>query len=110
MKQEGDVMSDSQAGAAVNKELCDVAKNGDMAQKLFKAYYHDHVHSGKIYEDFHSFFMVKPSAVEGKVVATRGSEKLLLDDCIQRAKERNGYISVSKHRNPKLGYYWLELS
>jgi hypothetical protein len=35
---------------------------------------------------------------------------LLLDDVIQRAKARNGYISVSKHRNPKLGYYWLELS
>jgi len=22
----------------------------------------------------------------------------------------NGYVSVSKFRNPKLGYYWLELS
>ena len=103
-------MSDSKAGDAANKDLLDIAKNGEMVQKLFKAYYHDHVHSGKIYEDFPAFFMLKPSAVEGKVVATRGSEKLLLDDCIQRAKERNGFISVSKHRNPKLGYYWLELS
>jgi len=34
----------------------------------------------------------------------------LLADCVQRAKARGGYIGVSKHRNPKLGYYWLELS
>lgn len=103
-------MPDSNAGAAANKDLLDVEKNGAMVLKLFNAYYHDHVHSGKIYEDFPAFFMLKPSAVDGKVVATRGSEKLLLEDCIQRAKARNGYISVSKHRNPKLGYYWLELS
>ena len=70
-------MSDSKAGDAANKDLLDIAKNGEMVQKLFKAYYHDHVHSGKIYEDFPAFFMLKPSAVEGKVVATRGSEKLL---------------------------------
>jgi hypothetical protein len=103
-------MSDSKAGAAANKDLLNVEKNGEMVLKLFNAYYRDHNHSGKIYEDFPAFFMFKPSAVEGKVTATRGSEKLLLDDCIQRAKARNGYISVSKHRNPKLGYYWMELS
>lgn len=103
-------MSDSKVGTAVNKDLLDVDKNGEMVMKLFKAYYHDHNHSGKIYEDFPAFFMLKPSAVEGKVTATRASEKMLLDDCIQRAKARNGFISVSKHRNPKLGYYWMELS
>lgn len=103
-------MSDSKEGAVVNKELLDVEKNGEMALKLFNAYFREHHHSGKIYEEFPGFFMIKPSAVEGKVATTRGSEKLLLEDAIQRAKERNGYIGVSKHRNPKLGYYWLELS
>jgi len=103
-------MPQNNAGAAAKNEYLDLEKNGAMALKLFNAYYHDHVHSGKIYEDFPAFFLLKPSVLDGKVTTTRASEKLLLDDCIQRAKERNGYISVSKHRNPKLGYYWLELS
>ena len=103
-------MPNSKAGAVANKDLLDVTKNGEMVLKLFNAYYREHNHSGKIYEEFPGFFMLKPSAVDGKVVATRGSEKLLLEDTIQRAKARNGYIGVSKHRNPKLGYYWLELS
>ena len=29
---------------------------------------------------------------------------------MQRAQARNGYVGVSKWRNPKLNYYWLELS
>jgi hypothetical protein len=103
-------MTDSNAGAAANQAYYDVEKNAGMVLKLFNAYYRDHNHAGKLYDDTPSFFMFKPSVLEGKEIATRGSEKLLLDDCIQRAKERNGYISVSKHRNPKLGYYWLELS
>jgi hypothetical protein len=103
-------MPDSDAGDDAKQVYCDVEKNAGMVLKLFNAYYREHNHSGKIYEEFPSFFMFKPSVIEGKEIATRGSEKLLLDDCIQRAKERNGYISVSKHRNPKLGYYWLELS
>ncbi|MGA7749111.1 MAG: hypothetical protein WCA63_03100 [Gallionella sp.] len=103
-------MLDSNAGAAANQIYYDVEQNAGVVLKLFNAYYREHNHSGKVYEEFPDFFMFKPSVLEGKEIATRGSEKMLLDDCIQRAKERNGYISVSKHRNPKLGYYWLELS
>jgi len=35
---------------------------------------------------------------------------MLLEDCIQRAHARNGYINVTKFYNPKLNYYWLELN
>jgi hypothetical protein len=108
-------MQDSNAGAAASKTNKDANKNGeavmaDAVLKLFKAYFHDHNHTGKLYDEFPDFFLFRPNVLEGKEIATRGSEKLLLDDVIQRAKARNGYISVSKHRNPKLGYYWLELS
>jgi len=103
-------MQDSDTGAVANKTYYDVEKNAEAVLKLFNAYYRDHNHSGKLYDDFPNFFLFKPGALEGKEIATRGSEKLLLEDAIQRAKARNGYISVSKHRNPKLGYYWLELS
>jgi hypothetical protein len=82
----------------------------DAVLKLFKAYYHDRIHSGKLYDDFPNFMLFKPGVLDGKEIATRGSEKLLLEDVIHRAKERNGYIGVSKHRNPKLGNYWLELT
>lgn len=84
--------------------------NGEAALKVFTSYYRDHNHSGKLYSDFPDFFMVKPAILAGRDIASRPSEKLLLEDCIRRAEIRNGYIGVSKHRNPKLGYYWLELS
>lgn len=103
-------MSDGKAGSAANQSYYDVEKNAGLVLKLFSAYYREHNHSGKLYDDFPDFFLVKPEVLAGKDIATRGSEKLLLEDCIQRAKSRNGYIGVSKHRNPKLGYYWLELS
>jgi hypothetical protein len=43
-------------------------------------------------------------------LATRNSDKLLLEDCIQRALARNGYINVTKFYNAKLNYYWMELN
>jgi hypothetical protein len=103
-------MSDGKAGAVADQSYCDVEKNAGLVLKLFNAYYRERNHSGKIYDDFPDFFLVKPDVLDGKDIATRGSEKVLLEDCIQRAKARNGFIGVSKHHNPKLGYYWLELS
>ena len=103
-------MQESKDGAAPNKTNKVAEKSDEAILKLFNAYFRDHNHTGKFYDDFPNFFLFKPGVLEGREIATRGSEKLLLDDVIQRAKERNGYISVSKHRNPKLGYYWLELS
>ncbi len=103
-------MSDGNAGAIANKSYFDVEKNAGVVLKLFNAYYREHNHSGKLYDDSPDFFLVKPEVLDGKEIASRGSEKLLLDDCIQRAVARKGYVGVSKHRNPKLGYYWLELS
>lgn len=103
-------MPNSNAGDTAKQNCYDVEKNAGLALKIFNAYYHDHNHSGKIYDDMPDFFLVKPGVLEGKNLASKNSEKLLLEDCIQRAKARNGYVSVSKFRNPKLGYYWLELS
>ena len=103
-------MQDSNAGADANKTYYDVEKNAEAVLKLFNAYYYDRVHSGKLYDDFPNFFLFKPGVLDGKEITMRSSEKMLLEDVIQRAKARNGYISVSKHRNPKLGYYWMELS
>jgi len=93
-----------------NLDYLDVEKNAEGVVKLFKAYYGAHHHTGELYDDSPDFFMFKPEVLDGLEIATRNSEKLLLEDCVRRAKERNGHVGVSKHRNPKLGYYWLELS
>ena len=93
-----------------HEKFFDTQKNDEYALKVFNSYYRDHNHSGKLYSDFPDFFIVRPAVLEGKEIASRPSEKILLEDYIKRAKARNGYIGVSKHRNPKLGYYWLELS
>jgi hypothetical protein len=103
-------MQESKGGAAPNKTNKVAEQSDEAILKLFNAYFRDHNHTGKLYDDFPDFLLFRPSVLEGREIATRGSEKLLLDDVIQRAKARNGFISVSKHRNPKLGYYWLELS
>ncbi|MFA6063088.1 MAG: hypothetical protein WC736_10870 [Gallionella sp.] len=92
------------------KNYHDVDKNAELALEVFKTYFFTHTHSGKFYDEFPDFFLVKPEVLAGKEIANRPSEKLLLEDCIKRAQARQGYIGVSKHRNPKLGYYWLELS
>jgi hypothetical protein len=108
-------MKESKTGSFFSKnykaaEKDDEGSIDDAVLKLFNAYFRDHNHAGKIYDDFPNFFLFRPSVLEGKEIATRSSEKLLLDDVIQRAKARSGYIGVTKHHNPKLGYYWLELS
>ncbi len=85
-------------------------KNQDLALKLFNTYYRSHNHTGKLYEELPDMFLVKPEALMVKDLATRNSDKMLLEDCIQRAHARNGYINVTKFYNPKLNYYWLELN
>jgi hypothetical protein len=85
-------------------------KNQELVLKLFNTYYRSHNHTGKIYEDLPDMFLVKPETLMVKDLATRNSDKLILDDCIQRAHARNGYINVTKFYNSKLNYYWLELN
>lgn len=88
----------------------DIDKNGELALEVFNAYYRAHIHSGKLYGDFPGFFLVRPEVLEGREIATRPVEIKLIEECVKQAKARNGTIGVSKHRNPKLGYYWLELT
>lgn len=103
-------MQQRRSGDQSQRNYHDLEKNAELALDVFNTYYRVHNHSGNIYEEFPDFFMVKPAVLEAQEIATRPSEKLLLDDCIKRAKARNGHVGVSKHRNPKLGYYWLELT
>lgn len=103
-------MQHRRSGDHSQRDYYDIEKNAGPALDVFNAYYRNHNHSGKIYEEFPDFFLIKPSVLDGVDIATRPSEKLLLEDCVKRATARSGYIGVSKHRNPKLGYFWLELS
>ena len=102
-------MSHTPDEAGVNPDYYRTDKNQGLVLKLLTAYYRSHHHSGKLFDDFPSFFLVKPEALSGPSIATRSSDKLILEDSIQRAMTRNGYIGITKHRNPKLQYYWLEL-
>ena len=94
----------------IDKNYENPEKNQALALKLFNTYYRSHTHTGKLYEELPDMFLVKPEALMVKDLATRNSDKMLLEDCIQRAHARNGYINVTKFYNPKLNYYWLELN
>jgi hypothetical protein len=96
--------------ASATQDYLNPDNNQEIVLKLFSSYYRSHNHTGKIYEDLPDMFLVKPEALMVKDLATRNSDKLILEDCIQRARERNGYINVTKFHNPKLNYYWLELN
>lgn len=103
-------MSDKHLQAGVNRDFFLVDKNQDLVLKLFRSYYRAHQNSGKLFDDFPDFFMVKPIVIKDTDLVTRASDKMILDDCIHRAQERQGYVGVSKRKNPKLKYYWLELT
>jgi len=94
----------------IDQDYSNPDKNKELALKLFSSYYRSHNHTGKLYEDLPDMFLVKPEALMVKDLATRNSDKIILDDCIQRAVARKGYINVTKFYNPKLNYYWLELN
>ncbi len=96
--------------ASVSQDYLNPNKNEELVLKLFNTYYRSHNHTGKIYEDLPDMFLSKPETLMVKDLATRNSDKLILDDCIQRAVARNGYINVAKFYNAKLNYYWLELN
>lgn len=96
--------------ASATQDYSNPDKNQEIVFKLFSSYYRSNNHTGRIYEDLPDMFLVKPEALMAKDLATRSSDKLILEDCIQRARERNGYINVTKFHNPKLNYYWLELN
>jgi len=102
-------MSAKQAANA-SQDYSNPNKNQELVLKLFNTYYRSHNHTGKLYEEIPDMFLVKPETLMVKDLATRNSDKLILDDCIQRAHARNGYINVTKFYNSKLNYYWLELN
>ncbi len=99
-----------QLPTGINPDYFRVDKNQDLVLRLFRSYYRAHQNSGKLFDDFPDFFLVKPVVLKDADVMTRASDKLILEDCIRQAQERHGYIGVSKRKNPKLNYYWLELS
>jgi hypothetical protein len=103
-------MSQLQSPSGINQDYFLVDKNQDLVLRLFRSYYRAHQNSGKLFDDIPDFFMVKPIVLKDVDLMTRASDKLILDDCIHRAQERHGYIGVSMRMNPKLKYYWLELS
>jgi len=84
--------------------------NQEAALRLFRAYFRSHQSTGKLFDDFPDFFLVKPVVLKTPDLVERASDKLIVEDCVRRAEERQGVIGVSKWRNPKLNYYWLELS
>lgn len=102
-------MSTNGTPTGVNSEYYRVDLNQELVLKLFHTYYRIHQHSGKVFDELPDFFLVKPAALANKDIATRSSDKLIIDDCLQRATARNGYVGVVKHRNPKLNYFWLGL-
>ena len=94
----------------INSDYYHLDKNQEVVLKLFNSYYRLHQHSGKTLEEVPGLFLFRPEILAGTDIATRSSDKLVIEDSVQRAIARKGYVGVIKHHNPKLNYYWLELT
>ena len=92
------------------QDYLQVEKNQELVLRLFRSYYRSHQTSGKLFDDFPDFFLVKPIVLRDPDLVDRASDRMIIDDCIARAQARKGYVGVCKWRNPKLNYYWLELA
>jgi hypothetical protein len=103
-------MSNIQLQTGTNKDYFLVDRNQDLVLRLFRSYYRAHQNSGKMFDEFPEFVVVKPIVLKDADLTTRASDKIILDDCINRAQERQGFVGVTKRKNPKLNYYWLELT
>ena len=102
-------MSQQQA-TTVAQDYTNPNKNQELVLKLFNTYYRSNNHTGKIYEELPEMFLVQPEVLMVSDLATRNSDKMILEDSIQRAQARNGYVNVAKYYNAQLKYYWLELN
>ena len=102
-------MSQQQA-TTVAQDYTNPNKNQELVLKLFNTYYRSNNHTGKIYEELPEMFLVQPEVLMVSELATRNSDKMILEDSIQRAQARNGYVNVAKYYNAQLKYYWLELN
>jgi hypothetical protein len=103
-------MSQQQLPEGINPDYLRLDKNQDLVLRLFLSYYRAQQNSGKLFEGIPDLFLVNPEFLKGKELVTRASDRLILEDCIRRAQSRQGYIGVCKRRNPKLKYFWLELT
>jgi len=92
------------------QDFLPVESNQNLVLRLFRAYYRSHLTTGKLFDDFPDFFLVKPIVLKDPELVDRASDRLIIDDCIARAQQRKGNVGVCKWRNPKLNYYWLELA
>ncbi|MEQ1814706.1 MAG: hypothetical protein ABL860_09700 [Candidatus Nitrotoga sp.] len=96
------------APVAVNSAYFNIDHNRELVLKFFTSYYKMHINSGKLMDEVPQFFLVKPDVLGDTSFVTRSSDKLIMNDCLVHTQERNGYVGVIKHRNPKLQYCWLE--
>lgn len=103
-------MPHSKAPSNQRQDFLRVEDNQDLVLRLFRTYYRSHQTSGKLFDDFPDFFLVKPIVLKDPDLIDRASDRLILEDCVRRAQDRHGFVGVSKWRNPKLNYYWLELA
>ena len=95
--------------AVINPAYFNVDHNHELVLKFFTSYYKMHINSGKLMDEAPQFFLIRPDVLGDVSFVTRSSDKVIINDCLVHARERNGYVGVIKHRNPKLQYCWLEL-
>ncbi len=79
-------MSRTQSQADFNQDYFQIEKNQELVLRLFRSYYRAHQNSGKLFDDLPNFFLVKPIDLKDADLTTRASDKLIIDDCVNRAQ------------------------
>ncbi|MDD4977834.1 MAG: hypothetical protein PHI29_04310 [Gallionella sp.] len=99
-----------QADSWDNKVVFDVEHNAAFATHVFDAYFRTPDATGKTYDAFPDFFLIKPHVLDSMRLPLHSQEEQSLLACKTQALARNGYIGVTKYFDEEFAYHWIKFS
>lgn len=99
-----------QADSWDNKVVFDVEHNAAFATHVFDAYFRTPDATGKTYDAFPDFFLIKPQVLDSMRLPLHSQEEQSLLACKTQALARNGYIGVTKYFDEEFAYHWIKFS
>lgn len=93
-----------------SKVVFNVDQNEAFATQVFDAYFRTPDATGKTYDAFPDFFLIKPQVLDSMRLSLHSQEEQSLLACKTQALARDGYIGVTKYFDEEFAYHWIKFS
>lgn len=93
-----------------DKVIFNVEQNAAFATQVFDAYFRTPDASGKVYDAFPEFFLIKPQVLDTMRFPLPSQEEQSLLACKSLVLARNGYIGVTKYFDEEYAYHGIKFS